>query len=92
MHLVAKKLFTVTFYLNKFLEEPEGCSNEHCIATEKEAWLKVQCKHMQAIVVGEVEKMQLIRENPKHMQEGLTLETLCHLEGYPRKWEQHWPI
>ena len=65
MHLVAKKLFTVTFYLNKFLEEPEGCSNEHCIATEKEAWLKVQCKHMQAIVVGEVEKMQLIRENPE---------------------------
>ena len=44
------------------------------VATEKEAWLKVQCKHMQAIVVGEAETVQLSRENQNICKKDLPLK------------------
>ena len=44
------------------------------VTTEKEAWLKVWYKHMQAIVIGEAEKMQLIRENSKICKKDLPLK------------------
>ncbi len=44
------------------------------VAAEKEAWLKVQCKHAQAVVAWEAVKAQLIRENPKIRKKDLPLK------------------
>ena len=44
------------------------------IVSTEEAWMKVWCKHMQAVVAWEAEKVWLIKVNPKIGKKDLPLK------------------